>query len=362
MLKPLSLANSIVLLSSIFKDPERKSVPIIIGEAILMAFRQRCIPMHYITRYLYKKDHSNIFNSFSDKYLTGIRSGFNDREVSEVLENKLYFNLFYGQFDISLPKILMYNHKNMFVVRDRVLCINNSQDFKLILTSLISDNDPESSIFIKKTYGTYGGKRIYKINQEQLALDTDFIDNLYEEVIKAGYLFQETICQHPDMDKLNPSCNNTIRLDTFIDHTGKAEIISSYVRMAFNNLHVDNISSGGCAVKVNLNTGQLEEFGYQSLSLSHGKRTTEHPFTKTVFKDFKIPEFEKAKELVLKAASLMPGLRLIGWDVSLSTTGPVLIEGNSYYDITGSDLLYGGYGSNPVFRKVLEEYNHSKWS
>jgi len=358
MLKKSSLAKKLQLVSSILKDPERKSVPNMIGEVILMAFRQRCIPTHYMTRYLYKKDHQNILNSLSDKCLTNIRSRFNDQEVSEVLENKLYFNFFYGQFGISLPKILMYNHKNMFVIDDRILYINNSHDFKTVLTNLINKNDPGSSIFVKRTYGSYGGDRIYKITLEQLSMNPALIDVLYQEVIKAGYLFQKTICQHPDMDKLNPSCNNTIRFDTFIDNTGKVEIISAHVRMSINNLHVDNISSGGCAVEVSLDTGQLKEFGYRSLSLSQGKRTTEHPLTKTVFKDFKVPEFEKAKELVLKAASFMPGLRLIGWDVSFSTTGPVLIEGNSFYDITGSDLQYGGYGSNPVFRKVLEEINY----
>ena len=358
MLKQSGLTKKMQLVTSILKDSERKSVQNMIGEVILMAFRQRCIPAHYITRYLYKKDHQNIFNSLSDKCLTNIRSRMNDREVSEVLENKLYFNFFYGQFDICLPKILMYNHKNMFVLDDCVLNISEIQDFKSVLTKLINKNGPESSIFIKRTYGTYGGDRIYKISLEQLSTNSQLIDQLYKEVIKAGYLFQETICQHPDMDKLNPSCNNTIRFDTFIDNTGKIEIISAHVRMSVNNLHVDNISSGGCAVKVNLITGRLEELGYRSFSLSHGKRTTEHPLTKTVFKDFKIPEFEKAKELVLKAASFMPGLRLIGWDVSLSSTGPVLIEGNSFYDITGSDLLYGGYGSNPVFKKVLEELNY----
>lgn len=358
MLKQSNLTKKLKLVSSILKDPERKSVPNMIGEVILMAFRQRCIPAHYITRYLYKKDHQNIFNSLSDRCLANIRSRLNDREVSEVLENKLYFDLFYGQFGISLPKILMYNHKNMFVIDNHVLCINNSQDFKSVLTNLINKNDPGSSIFIKRTYGTYGGDRIYKISLDQLSTNSVLIDHLYQEVIKAGYLFQKTILQHQDMDKLNPSCNNTIRFDTFIDFSGKIEIISAHVRMSVNNLHVDNVSSGGCAVKVNLITGKLEELGYRSFSLSHGKRTTEHPLTKTVFKDFKIPEFEKAKELVLKAASFMPGLRLIGWDVSLSTNGPVLIEGNSFYDITGSDLLYGGYGSNPVFKKVLEEINY----
>jgi len=358
MLKQSSITKKLQLVISILKDPERKSVPNMIGEIILMAFRQRCIPTHYMTRYLYKKDHQNILNSLSDKCLTNIRSRFNDQEVSEVLENKLYFNFFYDQFGISLPKILMYNHKNMFVIDDRILYINNSNDFKTVLTNLINKNEPENSIFVKRTYGSYGGDRIFKITLEQLSMNPALIDGLYQEVIKAGFLFQKTICQHPDMDKLNPSCNNTIRFDTFIDNTGKVEIISAHVRMSVNNLHVDNISSGGCAVGVSIDTGQLKEFGYRSLSLSQGKRTTEHPLTKTVFKDFKVPEFGKAKELVLKAASFMPGLRLIGWDVSFSTTGPVLIEGNSFYDITGSDLQYGGYGSNPVFKKVLEEINY----
>ena len=53
----------------------------------------------------------------------------------------------------------------------------------------------------------------------------------------------------------------------------------------------------------------------------------------------------------------MPSLRLIGWDVGIGTSGPVLIEGNSDYDITGSDLMYGGYRSNPVFKRVLKEIN-----
>lgn len=119
---------------------------------------------------LHLNHYFNIFNSLSYKCLANIRSRLNDREVSEVLENKLYFDLFYGQFGISLPKILMYNHKNMFVIDNCVLYINNSQDFKSALTNLINKNDPGSSIFIKRTYGTYGGDRIYKISFDQLVL------------------------------------------------------------------------------------------------------------------------------------------------------------------------------------------------
>jgi hypothetical protein len=162
------------------------------------------------------------------------------------------------------------------------------------------------------------------------------------------------------MDVLNPSCINTIRFDTFIDKTGKVEIVSAHIRMSINNLHVDNIGSGGCAVAVNLNTGLLGKHGYRPIVKSGGELLTEHPSTKTVFEKFAIPHFEKAKALVIQAASLMPGLRLIGWDVGIATNGPVLIEGNSDYDIHGSDIMYGGYRANPVFRKALEEINYFK--
>ena len=362
MLKLSNLKKNIAVVNCLLNDNGRKSIPKITGEVISMAIRQRCIPIHYLTSYVYKKDRENIYDFFPNKFLNEIRSKFNDRNVAEVLENKLYFNLFYGQFGISLPKILMYNHKKMFVIGDKCFQIDDLKDFKSALISLTRNNDSDYSLFIKRTYGTYGGDGVYKISLWQLLNDSDMMASLYQEVSKKGFLFQETIRQHADLDVLNPSCINTIRFDTFIDNTGKIDIISAHIRMSINNLHVDNIGSGGCAVAINLNTGQLRKHGYRPFVKSGGKLLTEHPATKTVFDRFAIPHFEKAKALVLKAASLMPGLRLIGWDVGIADSGPVLIEGNSDYDIHGSDIMYGGYRANPVFRKALEEIHYFKES
>ena len=184
------------------------------------------------------------------------------------------------------------------------------------------------------------------------------VNKLYSEVIKTGYLFQETIKQHPDLDKLNPSCLNTIRFDTFIDSDGKIEIISGYIRMSIINYHIDNITSGGCQVGIDLETGKLNKNGYFTIRTNGLKVISEHPITKTVFENFSIPLFQQAKELVISTASFMPDLRLIGWDVAIGESGPILIEGNSNYDVQGNDLSYGGYRSNPVFRKVLHEINY----
>lgn len=358
MFKSINLTKNIGLLLSLLKDNERKSIPQIIADVSKMAIKQRCIPKHYLTSFVYKKDRENILDFLPAKLFDDMKLKYNDRDVIEVLENKLFFNFFYDKVGICLPKLLMYNHKKMFVIGNRNIEINNVHDFRLQLISLIQDNLPANSIFIKKTSGTYGGAQIYKVTSGDLSVSSSKIDSLYQEVSKSGYLFQETIIQHPDLDILNPSCINTVRFDTFIDRTGKAEIISAYIRMSNTNIHVDNTGSGGSAVSIDMSTERLKKYGYMPFGKRGGLRLTEHPLTKTVFEGFKIPDFEKAKELVVKAASMMPGLRLIGWDVGIGISGPVLIEGNSEYDLHGGDILYGGLGANPVFRKAMEEFRH----
>jgi hypothetical protein len=139
--------------------------------------------------------------------------------------------------------------------------INNADDFRMHIGDLIKQNSLDS-IFIKRTYWSYGGDDIYKIYPDQVNSETEIFKKLYSEVIKAGFLYQETIKQHPEMNKLNPSCINTIRFDTFINPDGKIEIISAYIRFSVMNSHVDNISSGGCYVGIDLKTGRLKKDGF----------------------------------------------------------------------------------------------------
>jgi len=194
--------------------------------------------------------------------------------------------------------------------------------------------------------------------REQIRSNPEMIDNLYHTVVKAGFLFQETVKQHSELNLLNPSCLNTLRIDTFIDKDGNIDIISAYLRMSINNKHVDNISSGGCQVGINLQSGKLKQLGYSSFSNVGTRVFNKHPVTGCVFEDFEIQYFTEAKELILKVAGYMPGLRLVGWDVAISESGPVLIESNSDYSMGGNEISEGGYRNNAIFRKMLKELNY----
>ncbi len=342
-------------LFQIYKDPERKSIYRIIKELFELTIFYKTIPRHYLTKYLFKADKTNIKDYFPKKILQNIKPYFNNQAVVHVVENKLYFDFYYSQFNIRLPEILMYNHKKMFVFGSLSVMIHNEIDFKNLLENVFEKNPLMSSLFIKKTYESFGGDNIYKLNKSQLTSNLEWIKELYFEVIEEGFLFQETVKQHSELNRLNPSCLNTIRFDTFIDIHNNIEIISGYIRMSINNSHVDNASSGGYAVGIDIESGVLKKEGYPKKLTDGVKLLTSHPITNVVFEDFSIPYFNEAKELVIRSSSFMPGLRLVGWDVAIGESGPVLIEGNSNYGMDGNDKTMGGYGSSAVFRKILSE-------
>jgi Sugar-transfer associated ATP-grasp len=342
----------------LLNDPDRKSLLRIIYECFYLLLVYRELPVHYFSRYLFKKSTTNIRNYLPNNFLgEKVTPFFNDKKAKEVLDNKLFFDLFYKQFAISLPRILMYNSRRTFVIGSRSFVVNTIYDIISLIEEIFKENPSYDSILIKKTSYSSSGDNIYKVFRDQFKTNPESLTEIYSEVIKSEYLFQETIRQHPDLNKLNSSCVNTMRMDTFIDSDGKPDIISGFIRMSITNEYVDNLNRGGCLVSIDLQTGKLKKFGYSIFKTSDAKILTEHPITKTVFENFTIPYFTQAKELVLKTASNTPGLRLVGWDVAVGESGPIIIEGNSDYEIRGSDFANGGYLANNTFRKVLHEIN-----
>jgi hypothetical protein len=343
------------LFKGLLRDSDRKPLFKILTEIIQLMLLHRTIPQYYFSRYLFKSYQKNIKEFLPNKFLYNLKKNFNEKGARDVLENKLYFDFFYRQFDLCVPTIIMYNNKHSFILGDKSHEIKSVDAFKKILLEVISNQLGGNPVFIKKTYGSYNGENIYKVSSDSIKQNHELLLNIYHEVIKTGYLFQETVKQHPELDRLNSSCLNTLRIDTFLNAEGFAEIISSYFKTNLKNHYIDNERSGACEIPVDLQTGKLKKHGFLTLKMNGLALPAVHPVTKVQFQDFQIPYFDEAKILVLKAASYVPSLRLVGWDVAIGPTGPILIEGNSDYDIAASDLSFGGYGANPVFQKVLKE-------
>jgi hypothetical protein len=264
------------------------------------------------------------------------------------------FQEFFERRRRPLPRLLAYNFgRKLFVLQGRdQIEVRNLESVAALRDALdeVVTLSATDWIFMKLINGSLG-MGAWKISRTARQSDTE-LSQMLDRLSSRDVLFQEAIVQHPDLCRLNPGCVNTIRIDTLKLRNGAPEILSALIRIGMGKSVVDNIAAGGIFVGIDLESGCLKERGFRNLQTG-GKFYLAHPETKTVFGGFKVPFLGEVKRLALRAADMVPA-GLLGWDVAVSTEGPLLIEGNAvYYSMELSDIAYGGYKTNPIFKKAL---------
>lgn len=76
----------------------------------------------------------------------------------------------------------------------------------------------------------------------------------------------------------------------------------------------------------------LFNFYYKSFNL---------PVTKVIFTGKQLPYWPEIKDLCLKATQITPFCRSVGWDLGITSKGPVLIEGNHGHGLNSQALTDG---------------------
>lgn len=162
--------------------------------------------------------------------------------------------------------------------------------------------------------------------------------NNYEQLLvekrifaHGAYIFQERVHQSAGMNVLNPSAINTYRIVT-INKNGVPYVLTSLLRVGTEKTgNVDNWAAGGLAIGLQEN-GFLKKYGYYKPVF--GLKTDIHPDTNVVFEQFKAPGYQEALNLACDAHKAFYGVRAIGWDIAISESGPVFIEGNDNWEIS----------------------------
>ena len=339
----------------VYTDKERKALHRILKEFSIASFKSKSIATYYFTSFLYKKHIINYMDYISHKEWQYMQRAICDSVTYVILGDKLYFHEYYKNFKISMPKLLAYSIREKIVVTDgnRLTSyeITTPDSLNNILSALLA-RSTNHSLFVKPTVGS-GGQGIVKFSDQKSALSNTQINTFFKDFLSGAYIFQDEVIQHSELAKVNPSTLNTIRIDTFKAAGQKPEVISAYLRIGRGRGSVDNLTAGGFRVGINMETGRLKKHGtnsiaYGALFISH------HPYTGTKFEGFPIPLFEEVKSLAIEAANCLPQ-SLVGWDIAVSDSSPVLIEGNTvYYAMSGADIAYGGYRKNSVYRKVVD--------
>jgi hypothetical protein len=342
------------VLKTIVTDPERKGLIQIAREFSLLSVRGRALARHYFSSLLYKRDVTNPEDYLTSHELHHPQEVLCERGTIDIATNKLLFQEFFEKRGLRLPRLLAYNFgtKMFIVAADGSLETRNVGTPAALrkVMELIFARSAARVVFAKLINGSLGIGATRITGAAPLS-DAE-VQQLFETVVSQDVLFQDEIVQHESVRTLNPGCINTIRIDTFKPRNGEAEIVSALIRLGVGQSVVDNIAGGGIFVGVDLNSGCLKERGVRNLRTG-GQCYCSHPDTGTAFRGFEVPFWAEVKRLALTASNLVPAA-LMGWDVALSSEGPVLVEGNAvYYSMELSDMAYGGYKTNPVYKKAL---------
>jgi hypothetical protein len=86
---------------------------------------------------------------------------------------------------------------------------------------------------------------------------------------------------------------------------------------------------------VNLATGRI---GHGIWFLQPGERYSRLPWNQAPLADRPMPGLDCAVEMALRAMALFPGLPLVNWDLIVTHSGPVILEGNTGGDWTLTNL------------------------
>lgn len=154
-------------------------------------------------------------------------------------------------------------------------------------------------------------------------------------------LIQDVVKQHDDVSVINPYCVNTIRIITIKGKSGAVNILAAFLRLgADRDSFVDNRAKGGLGVGIQLQTGKMMKYGYAHDSF--GVKEDVHPVTGFRFENYQLPYWDETRALVCEAHKQFYDLESIGWDVVITTTGPILLEGNDDWEISGPQDTSGG--------------------
>ena len=160
--------------------------------------------------------------------------------------------------------------------------------------------------------------------------DLEEVWNKTQNMPKA--ILEEWIQQHEELNAVYSDAVNCLRIITLYKD-GKTHFLAGGMTWG-NGMKIANASASGIVSPDNFNTGQLDK----PAADFYGNCYSNHPITKAKLMGIKIPYWRETIKMLKKATALVPEVGYIGWDIAITPTGPIIIEGNTtpgykYYQI-----------------------------
>ncbi|RBM09742.1 hypothetical protein NJLHNGOC_01595 [Novacetimonas cocois] len=305
-----------------------KTIPHQFLDQIIIGMTTGILPPWYYIFDLYKKDHRS-------SYLSYIGRGETKAGAYVVLS------------DVS-RKYCILGNKDIFAAHCRKFNLRAVEPVAIVDDGHIMFSDtsltrlPACDLFIKPARGSggRGAERWRWQGKDTQGQDiyTDATGHLAEEELRQRLvlrsngrrtIIQRCLSNHPDIEQLAGQAVATVRMVTCLNEEGMPEITDAIFRMATRlDCVVDNIHAGGIGAPIDISCGQLGCASNLGMDASYG-RLRHHPDTNRVIEGVRLPFWGEVCALACAAHATLTSYVIVGWDIALTGTGPVLVEGNS---------------------------------
>lgn len=268
-------------------------------------------------------------------YCAFIDDYYENPQHSKPCDDKNLYDLYFH--DIRRPETIFRKSFGLFLD-------GNYDEISLDRAIAMAREHGEVILKICRFSGGGDGIKFWNSATEDETVIRDFLNK------PSDIICQSLIKQHSELNRLNETSVNSVRIMTLMLH-GKIHVLSSVLRMGTNGSRLDNASSGGimCGIKSN---GQLKSFARDICANTYDK----HP-NGTAFESVVIPNFDECISMVTSLAKRFCSVsRMISWDLAIAEDGhPMLIEFNTTWGGLDVHQLSNGPIFGDLTREVLDD-------
>ncbi|MBN1902672.1 hypothetical protein JW926_15205 [Candidatus Sumerlaeota bacterium] len=342
--KPLSRMKD---MQDIFRSSE-KIAPVFslkflrsLGRGIRLCFKDGYIPEDSFRFGLFDPDmpRSELTRFMSKKKMTDFQKRLNPSSWSRLTEDKSLFYLCFKGLGIPMPELYaVYFKETPGLSWDGAHLETREGWIKYILINLPAE------FVIKPCRGAFGRKvkiflrkgREFREASGKIYAAEDIYNLMRDDEEYDRFIIQERLGNHAEIRSLTEmDFLQTIRMVTFTNRRGERHILLAAMRFLSGDNFIDNFFSGGSGnmiAPVCVETGVLDAAKARKGAEGPFVDVAVHPRTNQMIQGFRIPLWEQCCKLVLEASGKLPPIRTIGWDVAVTEKGPVIVEGNMWWN------------------------------
>lgn len=288
----------------------------------------------------------------------------NDNRWNVVTSDKLIAHSVFIGLKLPIPELrCVYQPYGRSI--DGIKCISRPEDLKTYLRE-----DAIYPFFSKPAHGASGRLTIactaYDATTDSLLLAnndhlllSDFVESCFpkRDVFpwEAGYLFQEQLQPDREWRKHFGNIAPGLRV-VMLNPDGKPKMFRAVLKIPVGSSMIDNFNygeTGNIIADLDVSSGEIVK-AYRG---TPGRmiEIESHPDTNSLLKDYKVPNWDHYLELMRYSSSFFSGLRLQHWDISISDSGPKILELNTFGGFGIIQLASQRGFCDYAFRSFLDE-------